>query len=291
MPAATETSNIVIRDIESIVEMRVVESFEKEIWGCDDRDIVPLTMLAAARESGGILIGAYDGRSLVGFAFGFVGLEDGETVHHSHMLAVNSSHRSHNLGYRLKLAQRERTLKQGIKRMTWTFDPLQAMNAHFNFAKLGVLADKYKVNFYGETTSSPLHQTGTDRLWVSWLLDSPRVKERIDQNSPLDLKSIAKTTLVRCTDTSTPERVATVSDSVGIASIAIPHDIGSIERSDPDLARQWRKETRGAFSEALAAGFVVAEFVRRSLEDGGVGVYVLTRGSLQDLSAPPGTVK
>lgn len=65
--------------------------------------------------------------------------------------------------------------------MTWTFDPLQSLNAHINFAKLGVVADAYKVNFYGETTSSFLHQIGmgTDRLWVTWLLDSPWVHERL----------------------------------------------------------------------------------------------------------------
>ena len=287
MPAATETSNIVIRDIERISEMRVVEFLEKEVWGCDDRDIVPLTMLAAARESGGILIGAYDGESLVGFAFGFVGLEDGATVHHSHMLAVNASHRSHNLGYRLKMAQRDRALQQGINRMTWTFDPLQSLNAHFNFAKLGVLADKYKVNFYGEATSSPLHQTGTDRLWVSWLLDGRLLKERIDQNSLRDRKDISVKTLVRCGEASAPERVATISDTVRNVAIEIPDDISSIERRDPNLARLWREETRHAFQEGLAAGFVVTDFVRRDLEGQVVGVYVLTRGSLQDLSAPP----
>jgi len=61
--------------------------------------------------------------------------------------------------------------------MTWTFDPLQSLNAHLDFAKLGVVADAYKINFYGESTSSFLHKigTGTDRLWVTWLLDSERV--------------------------------------------------------------------------------------------------------------------
>ena len=97
------------------------------------------------------------------------------------MLAVTPSHRNLNLGYRLKLAQRDRALAQGIDRMTWTFDPLQSLNAHFNFAKLGVSAGTYKVNFYGEATSGFLLQIGmgTDRLWVTWQLDSERVLERL----------------------------------------------------------------------------------------------------------------
>jgi len=77
------------------------------------------------------------------------------------------------------LAQRERVLAQGIERITWTFDPLQSLNAYFNFGKLGVLADTYKINFDGEATSSFLHQIGTDRLWATWLLDSGRVRQRL----------------------------------------------------------------------------------------------------------------
>jgi predicted GNAT superfamily acetyltransferase len=283
MSRATKTSDIVIRDIESISEMRAVESLEKEVWECADRDIVPLTMLAAARESGGILIGAFDGPLLVGFAFGFVGQEDGEIVHHSHMLAVNSSHRSFNLGYSLKLAQRARALEQGIKRMTWTFDPLQSLNAYFNFNKLGVLADKYKVNFYGETTSSPLHQTGTDRLWVTWLLDSARVKERVQRNSIPDLSNLTTNTLIRCSDANIPERIEGISDTAGNLAIEIPSDINSIEHQDPDLARAWREETRAAFQETLRSGFVVAEFVRGGSERPG-NAYLLRKGSLDELA-------
>ena len=286
MSRAPETPHIVIRDIESISEMRDVELLEKEVWGCDDLDIVPLTLLAAAQESGAILIGAFDGSSLVGFAFGFVGREDGEIVHHSHMLAVRSSYRRHNLGYRLKLAQRERALEQGIHRMTWTFDPLQSLNAHFNFGKLGVLANKYKINFYGETTSSPLHQTGTDRLLVTWFLDSTRVKERIEQNSLSDFKEPIQTTLIRCNYAGAPERAATISDSSGIAAIEIPDDISSIESKDPNLARMWREETRHAFQEATAAGFIVTEFVRRTVEGRVVGVYLLANRGLQDFLTP-----
>lgn len=116
---------------------------------------------------------------LVGFAFGFLGREHGQMTIHSHMLAVLDGYRHLELGTRLKQAQRERALAMGVHEMTWTFDPLQSRNAHFNFAKLGVLAETYKVDFYGPETSSVLHRNGTDRLWVRWMLDSRRVRDRI----------------------------------------------------------------------------------------------------------------
>ncbi len=66
------------------------------------------------------------------------------------MLAVRPEFRSFNAGYLLKLAQRSKVIEKGIERMTWTFDPLQSVNAYFNFNKLGVVSDQYFVNFYGE---------------------------------------------------------------------------------------------------------------------------------------------
>lgn len=172
--------DIVVRDIDGQAEMRAVEELQKEVWGLPDLDVVPLTQLVAAKASGGILLGAYDRETLVGFVYGFAGYEGGRATQHSHMLAVKPVYRNLNLGYRLKLAQREIALSQGISEMTWTFDPLQSLNAYFNFNRLGVVSNRYLVDFYGTDSASFLHRNGTDRLWVTWPLTSRRVEERID---------------------------------------------------------------------------------------------------------------
>jgi predicted GNAT superfamily acetyltransferase len=280
LSSVTEKPGIIIRDIGLISEMREVESLQQEVWECDDRDIVPLTILVATRELGAILIGAFDGLALIGFAYSFVGREDERMVHHSHMLALRPNYRNFNLGYKLKLAQRDRALAQGITRMTWTFDPLQSLNAHFNFAKLGVVADAYKTNFYGETTSSFLHQIGTDRLWVTWPLDSSRVHERLQtkeqtRNSNLDLNRIA--CLVHVGPNNVPQRSQS---SEGArqkdVSIEIPADINALQRESPKLAFRWREVTRRAFSEAIASGYVIKDFWGASRNDQAVGVYLLS---------------
>ncbi len=279
--SASEKSTIVIRDIELISEMREVESLQKEVWGCDDRDVVPLTILAATREIGAILVGAFDGSSLIGFAYSFIGRENERIVHHSHMLAVRASYRNFNLGYRLKLAQRDRVLAQGINRMTWTFDPLQSLNAHFNFTKLGVVADAYKINFYGEATSSFLHQIGigTDRLWVTWLLDSGRVHERLQtkgqsRTSHPDLASLA--CLVQVGPNNVPQRALKFIAGEQDISIEIPADINALQRENPELAIRWREATRWAFSEAMASGYLIEDFCGASRHDESVGVYLLS---------------
>lgn len=280
--SATEKSSILIRDIELISEMREVEALQKEVWACDDRDIVPFTILAATREIGAILVGAFDGSSLIGFAYSFIGREDERMVHHSHMLAVKPTYRNVNLGYKLKLAQRDRALAQGITRMTWTFDPLQSLNAYFNFAKLGVVADAYKTNFYGEATSSFLHQigNGTDRLWVTWHLDSNRVRERLETKDQGRTSSLALDRfpcLVQVGPNNVPQRGQT-SEVAGQddVSMEIPADINELQRESPELAARWREATRRAFSEALSSGYQIEDFCGASRNDQPVGVYLLS---------------
>ena len=277
MPAPTETSTVIIRDIDAIAEMHAVEELQKEVWGIPDRDVVPLSQMIAAKTSGGILLGAFDGEVLVGFVYGFVGLERGTMVHHSHMLAVMPEYRSHDLGFRLKSAQRERVLAQGIAIMSWTFDPLQSLNAYFNINKLGVVADQYFVDFYGNDAESFLHRNGTDRLWVTWQLANSRVIERLDKRA--FIKTVADLpTLVEIDENDRPlGKDLDEGLSGDHALIEIPADINALERQSSELAFEWRMATRRAFTEALAAGFLVDDFYRVSRSARPFGVYILSR--------------
>ena len=275
--------SIVIEDIESIDDMRIVEDLQKEVWILHDRDITPLTELVAVRHAGGQLIGARDGGILVGFVYGFVGLQRGRTIHHSHMLAVKPAYRHRDVGFKLKVAQRERVLSQGITRMTWTFDPLQSLNAYFNFRKLGVVSDAYEINFYGPETSSVLHRIGTDRLLVTWALDSDRVQQRLDGKSVRHEVDAQATPLVVADAEGWPRELAL---NEGLASaqafIEIPSDINSVQRQNPEQATRWREVTRRAFTEAFAAGFHVADFFRQSRSGQSVGMYVLSQGPARE---------
>ena len=257
-----EDSAIVIRDIEHVSEVHAVEQLQTEVWGLPDLDVVPLSHLVAAKAAGGVLIGAFDGATLVGFVYGFVSYEYGQMAHHSHMLAVKPAYRNLNLGHKLKLAQRDRVLAQGITLMTWTFDPLQSLNAYFNFNKLGVLADQYKVDFYGADASSFLHQNGTDRLWVAWLLTSRRVNERLaNPDSKLDVEHVRPLVQLQADDS---PRANARADGLSQqqAVIEIPADVNTLQKRSVALASEWREATRWAFTEAIAAGYLVVHFCR-----------------------------
>jgi predicted GNAT superfamily acetyltransferase len=293
MMSRAAAQQISIRDLKNIDDLSQLKAVEKEVWGMADDDTLPLTMAIALKAAGNIFVGAFDTTKdkdkLVGFAFGFLGREHGQTTIHSHLLAVLDAYRHLDLGSRLKQAQRERAMSMDIREMTWTYDPLQSRNAHFNFSKLGVVSDTYRTDFYGPQTSSVLHRNGTDRLWVRWMLNSRRVRDRLAGKSTnvraetLDAMRLLAP-LVRF-DPSGKPGYADLAESLARqrVSIEIPGDILEVERTDMGLAREWRDTTRWAFREALKAGFFVAEFCRSIRGQQGPGAYLLQRGTVSEL--------
>jgi predicted GNAT superfamily acetyltransferase len=182
----------------------------------------------------------------------------------------------------LKLAQRERALARGIGLITWTFDPLQSVNAHLNVGKLGVVSEKYRVNFYGETSSSFLHRTGTDRLWVSWVLNSERVKRRIRERlapASSSVRAEESEPMVVMGEQGAPVRDESIMlRKPAAVSIQIPGDLVGLQQQAPELAILWREATRWAFTEAIAAGYLVEEFYRPEKDGRRSGTYLLNAG-------------
>jgi len=169
------SATIELRRCHGIEEFRACVTMQKEVWNFTDAELIPLRMFVVADKVGGQVMGAFDGREMVGFALSIPGTRSGHVYLHSHMLAVRTEYRNSGLGRRLKLMQREDALARGIELIEWTFDPLEIKNAYLNIEKLGAIVRRYNINQYG-ITSSPL-QGGlpSDRLIAEWWLQSKRV--------------------------------------------------------------------------------------------------------------------
>jgi predicted GNAT superfamily acetyltransferase len=287
-----EDRHFIIRGVDGEPEYHAIEDLQKEAWQFSDLDIVPAATLIATQHAGGMVLGAFEGRTMIGFAYAFPAFEDGRASMHSHMLAVKPEYRNCHAGFYLKLAQRERALEKGLDEITWTFDPLQSLNAHLNFAKLGVISNRYIPNFYGEATSSPLHSGfGTDRLWVRWLLNSDRVKRRtsleasqragklsLDPPDSEDAAAVIGSALIY-SEGSRPMLGDFSSLSASCCAIEIPHNINALKDGEPALGVEWREATRAAFLAALDEGFVVEGFLRVEIEATPRWFYLLNKRS------------
>jgi predicted GNAT superfamily acetyltransferase len=278
--------SLTLRDLHSLDQFRRVVELEKLVWGyADAEDVVPVPILAVTVRRGGILIGAYAAPGeMVGFVYSLPAFRGTERTQWSHMLGVLDRYRNSGLGLRLKLAQRQRALGMGVALVEWTFDPLQALNAHFNFRKLGVVAEEYEENIYGES-SSPLHRgTPTDRLVAAWHLGDARAIGRIEGHAEaaawLDLPEVLQIPGVNDM-VSEGEWPACGELELGLQAVrvrlTIPAEFGRLGREQPALARAWRDATRRSFTTYLGRGYRVVDFVLD--RDARRGHYVLSRGS------------
>ena len=169
------TSQIQIRKCTTLPDFHRCVELQRAVWDESELETEPYTTFVVANQTGGQVLGAFDGSTMVGFTMALVGIHGKTPYLHSHMTGVLPEYRDRKIGRALKLFQREEALSRDIRLIEWTFDPLETRNAHFNLNRLGAFVRTYIPDFYGVTTS-PLHRNlPTDRLLAEWHLDSKRV--------------------------------------------------------------------------------------------------------------------
>jgi predicted GNAT superfamily acetyltransferase len=274
------TPTIAYRDLTTIDEFAQVVELERQIWGPGYDDVVPVPILAVSVHRGGILIGAFEGDRMLAFVYSLPGIKDGRPTQWSHMAGVVAEYRGAGLGRALKAQQRDRALAMGLDLIEWTYDPLQALNAHLNFARLGVVCEEYAVNIYGDS-SSPLHRGNpTDRFVAEWWIRKPHVERRLNPSGLVTLRShevgaapsaneaAPSGAWLECRD------VELTLDARRI-TVQIPMLFTEMMAAAPDLARQWRLATREIFTTYFARRYKAVEFFLD--REAGRGAYLLTR--------------
>jgi predicted GNAT superfamily acetyltransferase len=280
------TNHISIRALKDAAQFHQCEELQRRVWGMEDLSVVPLHLLLTAQKNGGLVLGAFDEQgTMVGFVFGFLGMTDpGQVKHCSHMAGVLPEYQGQQIGYRLKLAQREHVLAQGLDLATWTYDPLEGSNASLNIGKLGVICRTYLPDVYGDTGIQLHLGLPTDRFEVEWWVRSRRVEERLESRHD-------KLTLDKALDMGAERVNRTKLDGRGLLRIErndrapgaeavlveIPADFQAIKSADMGLAREWRMQTREIFMNCFDAGYVATEFISEVQEGRRRNFYLLQR--------------
>jgi predicted GNAT superfamily acetyltransferase len=271
---------ITYRDLTTLEEYAAVVDLERAIWGPGYDEVVPVPILAVSVKRGGILIGAFSDDRLVGFVYSLPGIKQGKPTQWSHMLGVVDAFRSAGVGYELKCRQRERTLAMGLDLIEWTYDPMQAMNAHLNFAKLGVVVEEYEENVYGESTS-PLHRGNpTDRFVAQWWIRKTDVERRLAAARPLTLGTgeVAAARPVNSVAVA-GDWLESVDVDLSLDArrlvVDIPMGFTEMLARAPDLALAWRICTRAIFTTYFDRGYRAVDFLLD--RPARKGTYLLTR--------------
>ena len=239
----------IIRECTSIEDFDTCISLQREAFGLPDLEISPRRHLIVSRQAGGWTLGAFVGERMVGFVHHLAAVKsDSEIFGYSHMMAVAKDFQNKGVGAQLKWAQRARALSEGRRYIKWTWDPMQARNAHFNLNRLGVIVDTYADNFYGTDYNSDPDQTAdekpglqSDRLFGNWYLSSPRV-DALSRGEPAPVKATRA------------------------GAVRIPAEWAKMVREDIARARAEQVRVRTEFKQALAEGLVCAGFERGEKE-------------------------
>lgn len=237
---------------------------QREVWSADVV-VPPQLLLATVRNGGFVAVGYVDGDdSAAGFVFGFLGIYDYHFRHHSHMLAVRAPHRGSGLAVALKEAQRDHCLDQGIEVMGWTMDPLEALNAHFNFTKLGTYAREYHRDFYGAMPDRLNADMPSDRLYVEWPIGNDRTYRRLRGDDPAPSLVQAEQEEVQYLLRAQAGHPGAAADPGGATHLLleIPANLQELKARDGALALEWRLAVRAAFESAFAAGYAAVELLR-----------------------------
>jgi chorismate synthase len=241
---------IVIRECVTINELDQCVRLQREVFGLPELEVSPRRHLVVTLQAGGWTLGAftaYKNERLIGFVHHLVAIRgDDEIIGYSHMMAVQKDYQNRGVGGKLKWAQRARALKEGRRFIKWTWDPMQARNAHFNLNGLGVTACSYAQNFYGtdyftDPEQKILGPSGidSDRLLAAWDLQSPAVLQLANGHRSGPTPRAAR-------------------------KIEIPPDWTALLQRDVNEARAEQLRVRAEFQQAFGAGLVCAAFDRET---------------------------
>ncbi len=284
-------ADIAIRALRDSRELDQAVALQRVHWGDDAHNLTPLHMLRSIARHGGHVLGAYAGDELVGIVIGMLGADTdigadqprpamANLLVFSKRMVVLPGYRGRNVGFRLKMAQRDLAVKQAIRLVCWTVDPLLAANAHLNIRKLGAVSQRYCRNYFGAPDEASLH---SDRLFIDWWVTQRRVQQRAKgAGATLTLRQyfdVRAPIVNRARPAGAWMEPGHMTDPPGssFALVEIPRDIRALEAADPDLGLAWRAHIREVFSRIFEAGYIITDFVSGDFEGRLRAFYLLSR--------------
>lgn len=244
-----------IRKLTTLDELREIQRLEESVW---HMSAIPLHQTFTALTNGGIILGAYDSEKLIGFLYSFAGFDGKSAYLCSHMMGILPEYRKDGIGRNLKRKQAELAREMGYEMITWTFDPLESVNAYLNLHKLGAKGVYFKENHYGKLGDEFSEGLPSDRFQIMWDI-SKAAKENemvsIDEaNVLLQMDSDQKPILTN--NHNLNDRMES-----DVWFVAIPSNFQKLKQENFELAKQWRLTTQKVFRELFQQGYQAEDFV------------------------------
>lgn len=240
---------IQIKQLTTIDQLSEMQQLEKSIWQMPP---IPIHQTFTTVQNGGISLGAYDDEQMIGFLYSFPGFDGTNHYLCSHMLGFLAPYRKIGLGEKMKRKQAVLAKEAGFSQVTWTFDPLESVNAYVNIYKLGAIGHSYSEDHYGQLGDELNEGLPTDRMLIHWDLTN-------QTNNQRSLHARVRNPLVTINEKNDPvvhEDVHSMHiDPNSMYTVSIPDDFQTIKSSNIERAYQWRMQTRFIFQALFSRQF------------------------------------
>ncbi len=273
------------------------EALRNEIWGFPDDHLAGTRNLLCENflhEGASLFLAAYvedpsgrwseDESHLVGFAYGFVGVQEKNIAFrrqknlwfYAQFLGVKDEWQGYGLGIAIKEWQREIVRDWfGINLIVCTYDPLTAVNAYRNVHYFGMELREYRIAPYGEYGGRlNRFDVPSDRFFMGWNLKlmprqrgkkpedifrKARVLNEVEEEKVEGREGLAWLEVIREVNFS-PDQSHVL--------VRIPRDFYTMLRvtdvSDSKVRQiplDWRLKTREIFLSLLKQGYRLADFI------------------------------
>lgn len=222
-----EDHSCIVRPIREMNELSELPALQKRAWGCEDIDVIPSHLLKAVSDElgpTGLVLGCFLDGKIAGYVLAFPTTDPEEVL--MHQVGVSPDNQQRGVGYRLMLELRRMLSAGKVKKIFWTYDPLESVNANLYIRKLGGIVTRHFADYYGETTSMLHFGLPTDRFRVEWNISDGRVEETIRLGHVPEMPK---------------DRDA--------KRVDIPLGIQELKKRNPGQALEWRIKTRELFDE------------------------------------------
>ncbi len=238
-----------IKRLTTIEELQQMQKVEQSVW---NMATTPIHQTYTVLNNGGIILGAYEGKKMVGFLYSFPGFKDNHAYICSHMLGILPAYRTSNLGAKMKQKQAELAQNAGFSMITWTFDPLESKNAYINLHQLQAVGAVYLENHYGDLNDGLNTGLPTDRIQIIWDMKPPKERiNHVDETQTLLKVGEQRRPLQEPQDITKGERWF----------VGIPGDFQTMKTNDFTLAKAWRFESRAVFQQLFALDFQAVDYI------------------------------
>src|SRR6056297_247475 len=258
-----KSTDIRIKNIKTIENIKTIIKLHKSIWGLDDFEITPPHIYKATLQTGGHILIAYKNKEPAGFIYGFPGFDGGcSRYFYIHNLGVEKKFRSLGIGLKLNFQLRKILLKESYSTVKWTFDPLESTNANLYIGKMGGIVEDYIKDYYGEMTDKLNKNISSDRLIIKWEIKSSRVVKKLNSGDSFFTRNdVEKSKCLNFISKDNKPKNNNYNSDSNFYFLEIPSNYHEIKANSFNIIKEWRVYVRNILQSFLEKGFIIADTV------------------------------